>query len=88
MEDPEFKIEYEASEAEYQVIRALVAARLEEGMTQKELSEKSGIRQSNISRIENGTSIPNVTTLQALAKGLGRTLNIDFLRESSLPKEG
>ncbi len=47
-------------------------------MTQKELAEKSGIRQSNISRIENGTCSPTIATLQALAKGLGMELMVSF----------
>jgi len=81
-QDADFRKEYEESQAEYQVMRALVASRLESGMTQKELAEKSGIRQSNISRIENGTCSPTISTLQALAKGMGRKLNIDFVQEN------
>ena len=78
MEDPEFREEYEATRAEFEVTHALIAARIEEGLTQKELAERSGIRQSNISRIENGSCSPTVATLEALAKGWGRTLNVNF----------
>lgn len=78
MDDPEFRAEYEASETEYQLTRALIAARTASNMTQKELAEKSGVRQSNISRIENGTCSPTVATLQALAEGLGKKLVISF----------
>ena len=53
MEDPAFAAEYEAQRPEYEAIRAVIAARLACNMTQKELAEKTGIRQSNISRIEN-----------------------------------
>ena len=76
--DPEFKAEHEASMAEFELMRALIAARIEANLTQKELSERSGIRQSNISRIENGTSVPNVATLRALAKGMNKKLVISF----------
>lgn len=48
-------------------------------MTQKELAKKSGIRQSNLSRIERGVSMPNLSTLQAIAAGLGKKLHIEFL---------
>jgi transcriptional regulator with XRE-family HTH domain len=48
-------------------------------MTQKELSEKTGVRQSNISRIEKGDCVPTLTTLKALAKGLGKTLKIEMV---------
>lgn len=78
MEDPEFAAEYEAMRPEYEAIRALIAARIETGMTQKQLAEKTGIRQSNISRIESGTSSPTVDTLARIAAGLGKKLKIEF----------
>lgn len=78
LKNPEFKHEYEATRDEYSVTRALIAARIAANMTQKDLAEKSGIRQSNISRIENGTCSPTIATLQALAKGLGMELRVSF----------
>ena len=78
MKDPAFKAEYEASEPEYQLTRSLIAARMASNMTQKELAAKSGVRQSNISRIESGSCSPTVATLQALAAGLGKKLTISF----------
>lgn len=79
MDDPEFAEEYEAIRPEYEAIRAVIAARLECNMTQKELAEKTGIRQSNISRIENGTSSPTVDTLARIAAGMGKQLKIEFV---------
>ena len=60
LNDPKFRREYEALEPEYEAIRAIIGARIEANMTQKELAEKTGIRQSNISRIENGTCSPTI----------------------------
>ena len=82
----EFREEYEAMRPEFEITRALIAARTSENLTQKELSEKSGIRQSNISRIESGVTSPTVATLEALAAGMGKRLVISF--ESLTPKEG
>lgn len=78
LENPEFRVEYEANRPEFELARALVAARLSANMTQRELAERSGVRQSNISRIENGACSPTVATLQALADGLGKQLTIVF----------
>lgn len=78
MQDPEFLAEYEKTRPEFEVMRALVDARINANMTQKELAVRSGIRQSNISRIESGSCSPTVATLQALAAGLGKTLTISF----------
>ena len=78
MNDPEFCKEYENARPEYEIMRAIVDARIHQNMTQKELAEKSGIRQSNISRIENGTCSPTLATLEALAKGMGKKLVVSF----------
>ncbi len=78
LKNEEFKKEYEASRAAYEVKRALVAARIGQNMTQKDLSERSGIRQSNISRIESGKTSPTLDTLQALAEGMGKKLVVLF----------
>lgn len=63
-------------EPEFQAILQLYEAREELHMTQKELSEKSGIRQSNISRIERGTCSPTIRTLSELAYAMGKKLEI------------
>ena len=63
-------------EPEYEAILALYETRTELGLSQKELSELSGIRQSNISRIENGTCSPSIRTISALALAMGRKLEI------------
>ena len=78
-EDPAFAAEYEALCPEYEAIRAVIAARLESNLTQKELAEKTGIRQSNISRIESGAASPTVDTLARIAAGMGKQLRIEFV---------
>lgn len=77
--DPEFAAEYEKLRPEYEAIRAVINARIECNMTQKELAEKTGIRQSNISRIESGATSPTIDTLARIAAGMGKKLKIDFI---------
>jgi predicted transcriptional regulator len=79
MKDPEFAAEWERMQPEMEVVRAIIKARIESHMTQAELAEKSGIRQSNISRIESGSNSPTVATLQQIAKGMGKELHIEFV---------
>ena len=76
MKDPEFRKEWEAQELEYQTQEELIKARIACNMTQPELAEKSGIRQSNISRIENGNAVPRLDTLCALASAMGKKIRI------------
>lgn len=78
LKDPAFAAEWDELQPEAEVIRAIAKARADANMTQKELAEKTGIRQSNISRIESGASSPNVSTLQQLAAGMGKKLHIEF----------
>jgi predicted transcriptional regulator len=78
LENPTFAAEWKRQEPEREYIKAIVGARIEQNMTQEELSMKTGIRQSNISRIENGYCSPTVATLQQIAAGMGKTLHIEF----------
>ena len=50
MQNEEFRKEYEAIQPEMDVIRAIVEARISQNLTQKELSERSGINQADISK--------------------------------------
>lgn len=65
-------------EPEYQAILNLYETRNELGITQKELSKISGIRQSNISRIESGACSPTIHTLATLALAMNKKLEIKF----------
>ena len=78
MQNPDFKASWDALEAEYSLVNALVKARNSAGLTQQQLSEKIGINQAVLSRIETGKANPSIGTLQKLAKGLGKKLIIDF----------
>ena len=79
LQDPEFRKEYEAIQPEMDVIRAIVDARISQNLTQKALSERSGINQADISKIENGTRNPSLNLLKRLAHGMGMTLKIEFV---------
>lgn len=79
MGDPEFKTEYESLEPEFAIIQAMIDARKQLGLTQKQLSEKTGIAQADISKLENGNANPSLKTLQRLANGMGMNLKIEFI---------
>ena len=79
MTNPEFKKEWDKNELEYQLMRMILKARNEQHLTQSELAERTGIRQSNISRIEKGQALPSISTLSKIAHGLGKKLQIRFV---------
>lgn len=79
MEDPAFAEEWERLDPEYEVIRAIIDARESSGLTQKELAARCNMTQSALSRLETGGSSPTVRTLQQLARGLGKRLEVRFV---------
>ena len=79
MENPEFVKEYESIQPEMDVIRAIIEARTSQNITQKELAERTGINQADISKLENGTRNPSVNLLKRLADGMGMVLKIEVV---------
>ena len=79
LEDSNFKKEYDDLEPEYDIINAMIKARKEKGLTQKQLSELTGISQADISRIENGTRNPSLGMIKRLAAGMGMRLKLEFI---------
>ena len=78
LQDPEFKKEWDTLEPEFAIIQAMIDARKTTGLTQKQLSERTGIAQGDISRIENGNANPSLNTLKRLATAMDMTLKIEF----------
>lgn len=74
-----FKKEYDALEAEFSIIQAMLDARKASGLTQKDLAERTGIAQADISKLENGNANPSLRTLQRLAEGMGMKLKLEFV---------
>ena len=83
LQDPSFAEAWAETELEDQIKRMLIQARKDSGLTQQELAKRSGVRQSNISRIENGDCVPTLSTLSAIAKGAGRLLRIDMVKPTA-----
>jgi len=74
LKDPEFKKAYDDLEPEFAVIRAIIEKRIKDGLTQKQLAKKIGIKQPIISRLESGTYNPSLKFLKKIAKALDAKL--------------
>lgn len=83
LQDDEFRKEWEDIQPEMDVIRAMVDARISQNLTQKELAERTGINQADISKLENGTRNPSLKLLKRLADGMGMTLKLEFVPKSA-----
>ena len=61
-----------------EIREAILSIRRENHITQKELAEKAGITQANLSNIEKGISKPSIDSLKKIADATGTRLVIDF----------
>jgi transcriptional regulator with XRE-family HTH domain len=86
MKDPEYRREYEALEEEFTLMQALIAARVNAGLTQEQLAERMQTSQSAIARLESGRTMPSGRTLARYAKATGTRLRISFERPSKATK--
>lgn len=82
MRNPAFAEAYNALEPEFQVARQVIALRLQRGLTQKELAERIGTKQSGISRLESMDQLPSLSFLKRVAEALDAQLQIQLV-----PKE-
>ncbi len=79
LQDEDFKKEYDNLQPEFDVIRAIVDARVSQNLTQKQLAERSGINQADISKLEKGARNPSINLLKRLADGMDMALKIEFI---------
>ena len=56
----------------------VISARSAANLTQKQLAQRSGVSQANISKIENGNYHPSLSTLKRIADALGKRLVVSF----------
>jgi len=77
--DPEFKEIWDENTQKRELVKTIIALRIKEHLTQKDLAEKIGTHQSAISRLENGNYNPSVDFLYRIAKALNRKVEINFV---------
>ena len=78
LKNPEFRKLYEESQPEFEIAKAIIRARIENKITQKELAKKMNTTQSVISRVEQAKTSPSISFLKRLAAALNTTLQVQF----------
>lgn len=79
LQNPEFKQAYDELEVEYAIMNEMLKLRGEAGMSQSQLSQKTGITQPDISKLENGKANPSIATLKRVARAFGKRLQVKFV---------
>lgn len=79
LKNKSFKKEWDNLQPEMELIRTFVKARIDKNITQKELSVKTGINQTDISKFETGVRKPSLKILEKIANALDMVLKIEFV---------
>jgi transcriptional regulator with XRE-family HTH domain len=78
MKSKEYRQAYEQLAPEFELARAVIAARLSARLTQAQLAQRMDTTQSVVARLESGRSRPSTQTLARLAAATGTRLRIAF----------
>jgi len=78
LQDKKIKNAYDELGSEFDFIRMLIRKRIEKGLSQEELAEKVGTRQSAISRLESGRYNPSFKILRKVAQALDSEIKISI----------
>lgn len=79
LKNPEFKKEWEDFQPELELMKQVIGERMEQNISQRELADRMGTKQANISRLENGNANPSLDFLKRLARALGKKLEIKLV---------
>jgi ribosome-binding protein aMBF1 (putative translation factor) len=75
---PEVKAAYDAQDAEFALLDALLKARVDAGLSQADVAARMGTKQTAISRLESSLASdkhsPSLSTLRKYAAACGKTL--------------
>ena len=79
-ENPEYKEMYEENKDSplYNLRKRILHLRIDKGLSQSQLAEMADTKQSVISRLENGTCEPKLSTIQKIAEALNKEMKINL----------
>jgi DNA-binding XRE family transcriptional regulator len=79
LKNDDVKNELKMNEAEYKIIEEIIMARREKNLTQRDLADLIGTKQSNISRLESGNYNPSLDFLSKIALAVGKELEVRMI---------
>lgn len=83
MKNPAFVREYEALDPEHQIARAVIALRLQQGLSQAALAKRAGTVQASVSRVERAEVSPSLRLVKRLADALDAKVEVRLVSKGS-----
>ncbi len=78
MKNPEYRLEYEKLEPEFEIARAIIDARVKRKISQVQLAKKMGTGQAVVSRLEGANASPSLSLIKRLAAALNLKVELKF----------
>ena len=75
-DDFEVLVERQKERVKNQILTSYIKLRKEKGITQQEIADRTGIKRTNVARIESGKNAPTIEVLVKLAAALDMELEI------------
>lgn len=75
-EDFEILVESQKERVKNEILTSYINLRKERGITQQEIADRTGIKRTNVARIESGRNAPTIEVLVKLAAALDMELEI------------
>ena len=82
---PEHRLARALRDADDQLFKDLVAARKNQGLTQKQMAQRMDTTQAAVSRFESGRTDPHLSTLRSYAMALGVVVRHEVVSQAARP---
>ncbi len=87
LQDPAVKVEYDALEGEFALIRQLIDLRIKRGLSQREIAQRAGMQQPSIARLEMGQTA-SLRTLRRVADALDADVRVTLVPRRAAAAKG
>lgn len=77
MRNNKFRDEYNSHRLEFAIKSALMKARIEKRLSQKQIADKAGIQQSAVARFESGKYGATIAFTEKLARAVGVKIHVN-----------
>ena len=80
LSDPKYRKAYMELEDEFIIVKALVQARTNANLTQKQIAERMGTTQSVVARIESGKPLPSLKSVIRYAAAVNSKIDLKLVQ--------
>ncbi len=84
LKNPEVRAEHAALNKEFALVNMLIKARKEAGLTQEEVAQRMGTKQTAIARMESGRQKPSYKSIEKYAEATGHRAVVTLIPDETV----